>query len=116
MLRPGLSFAALCEAMADPVHRAGFWYLSPLVHSVSPATMLGVLHGGVKGVVGERYPWLHDLPISLDATIRPGMLFSFEPNACSGRMRVNIGGTVAVGTAGPEELNQLCCRLCKGPV
>jgi len=47
----------------------------------------------------------------LEHPLAEGMLFSFEPNACHGRHRVNIGGTVAVGPSGPEELNTLPCRL-----
>jgi hypothetical protein len=39
------------------------------------------------------------------------MLFSFEPNACTGRHRINRGGTVVVGRSGPEELNTIACHL-----
>ena len=110
-LRPGLLFSELFEAMAQPLRDAECWHLSTLVHSVSPATLLGVSHGGVEKAFGAEYPWLRPRPISMDAELREGMLFSFEPNACRGRTRVNIGGTVAVRAGGAEELNSICCRL-----
>ena len=36
-----------------------------------------------------------------------GMVFAFEPNACIGNHRVNIGGTVIVTSTGCEELNHI---------
>lgn len=110
-LRPGISFTELCERMGRPVLEAGSWHLSPMIHSMSPACLLGSLHGGAEKVFAEEYPWFRSLPPNRDAVIEEGMLFSFEPNACAGRVRVNIGGTVAVGRSGPEELNSICCRL-----
>jgi len=41
-----------------------------------------------------------------DGTQR-GMIFAFEPNACRGNNRVNIGGTILVTEIGCEELNRL---------
>jgi Xaa-Pro aminopeptidase len=35
------------------------------------------------------------------------MVFAFEPNACLGHHRVNIGGTVVVTATGCEELNHI---------
>ena len=110
-VKPGITFTELCAAMAVPVHEAGCWSLSPLIHSVSPACLLGTLHDGAEKVFGDQYPWLRTIPPWDDAVLTEGMLFSFEPNACHGRHRVNIGGTVAVGRSGPEELNTLPCRL-----
>ena len=37
------------------------------------------------------------------AVLQPGMVFAFEPNACIGNHRVNIGGTVIV-TGSPEDV------------
>jgi Xaa-Pro aminopeptidase len=110
-LKPGVSFVELCDVMAEPVRQAGCWYLSPLIHSVSPACLLGTLHEGAERVFGEQYPWFTTIPPSSDAVLAEGMLFSFEPNACSGRHRVNIGGTVVVGRTGPEELNTIACQM-----
>ncbi len=83
--KPGTTFVELCDAMAVPLKEAGCWHLSPLVHSTSPAYLLGTLHGGVEGVFADQYPWLKTLPARTDAVLAPGMLFAFEPNACRGR-------------------------------
>lgn len=106
-IKPGISFTELNDAMAKPVLDAGCWHLSPMVHSVAPALLLGSLHGGAQAHLGDQYPWFKRLPPAQDAVLEEGMLFSFEPNACIGRERVNIGGTVVVGANGPEELNSL---------
>jgi Xaa-Pro aminopeptidase len=41
------------------------------------------------------------------AVLQPGMVLAFEPNACIGHHRVNIGGTVIVTATGCEELNHI---------
>lgn len=110
-LRPGATFRELCGAMAVPLKEANCWNLSPLVHGVSPAYLLGTLHGGAENFFADQYPWLHTMPPVTDGVLAEGMLFAFEPNACRGRTRVNIGGTVAVGRSGPEELNSLPLRM-----
>lgn len=110
-IKPGVTFLELNDAMAKPVLDAGCWHLSPMIHSVAPAMLLGTLHGGALAHLGEEFPWFKQLPPSQDGVLEEGMLFSFEPNACIGRERVNIGGTVVVGASGPEELNSLPCHL-----
>ena len=97
--------------MAVPLKKEGCWHLSPLLHSVSPAYLLGTLHGDAEKHFAKEYPWFHTLPAQTDAVLAEGMLFALEPNACRGRTRVNIGGTVAVGASGPIELNSLPCRM-----
>ena len=42
-----------------------------------------------------------------DMPLKEGMVFAFEPNACKGKHRVNVGGTVIVSAQGAEELNKL---------
>jgi len=110
-IKPGISFVELNDAMARPVLEAGCWHLSPMIHSVAPALLLGSLHGGAQAHLGDEFPWFTELPPAQDGVLAEGMLFSFEPNACIGRERVNIGGTVAVGANGPEELNSLPNQL-----
>lgn len=46
-----------------------------------------------------------------DLVLKPGMVFEMEPNACKGRHRVNIGGTVVVTEKGVEELNHLSMEM-----
>lgn len=110
-LEPGATFFDVCDAMAVPLKESNCWHLSPLIHSVSPAYLLGTLHGGAEQFFAEEYPWFHTMPAQTDAVLAEGMLFAFEPNACRGRTRVNIGGTVAVGASGPVELNSLPLRM-----
>lgn len=110
-LKPGATFLDVCDAMAVPLQDAGCWHLSPLIHGVSPAYLLGTLHGDAERFFAEEYPWFHTVPATTDAVLAEGMLFAFEPNACRGRTRVNIGGTVAVGASGPVELNSLPLRM-----
>lgn len=107
-LRPGARFAEVCDAMAEPVLEEGSWFLSPHIHSLSPASMLGPLYVGADP--GE-FPFLRPTKPTINAEITAGMTFSFEPNACARRERVNIGGTVVAGPNGGEELNSLPCRL-----
>jgi Xaa-Pro aminopeptidase len=46
-----------------------------------------------------------------DLVLREGMSFAFEPNACKGHRRVNVGGTVVVTSGKPEQLNAAPNRL-----
>lgn len=110
-LEPGATFFEVCDAMAAPLKEADCWHLSPLIHSVSPAYLLGTLHGGAERYFAEQYPWFRTMPAQTDAVLAEGMLFAFEPNACRGRTRVNIGGTVVVGASGPVELNSVPLRM-----
>lgn len=111
VLRPGITFKELCSVMGAPLKEMGCWHLSPLVHSVSPAYLLGTLHGDAEKYMADQYPWFRTQQPPTDAVLAEGMLFAFEPNACRGRTRVNIGGTVAVGRTGAEEMNRLPCRM-----
>lgn len=110
-LKPGATFFDVCDAMAVPLREAACWHLSPLIHGVSPAYLLGTLHGGAEEFFADEYPWFKTVPAQTDAVLAEGMLFAFEPNACRGRTRVNVGGTVAVGASGPVELNALPLRM-----
>jgi len=48
-----------------------------------------------------------------DLVLREGMSFAFEPNACKGQRRVNVGGSVVVTKDRPGELNKLANRMCR---
>lgn len=111
-LRSGASFFDVCDAMAKPVVGAGCWHLSPHIHSVAPATLIGHLHIGALEAFGDKYPFLRPVSPTMDAELKAGMTFSFEPNACIQRERVNIGGSVVIQESGPpEELNSLACHI-----
>jgi len=60
----------------------------------------------------EKYVGIQSRPAKEgELVIQPGMVFAFEPNACKGRRRVNIGGTVIVTENGVEELNKLAAEM-----
>jgi Xaa-Pro aminopeptidase len=106
-LKPGIAFADLLAAMEEPLKLAGCWGYTPLVHSVGPHFLAGrtlVNQDQVK--LDVRYAGANAAR-ARQAILQPGMVFAFEPNACLGTHRVNIGGTVIVTPTGCEELNHI---------
>jgi Xaa-Pro dipeptidase len=110
MMRPGVTFGEIVDAMEKPVLDAGGWYEMPLIHTMSP-------HGGINSgtAVGiEQAPELKGLgfkdspmnPAVRDLVLKPSMIFEVQPNICRDHRRVNIGGTVIVTEDGVEELNK----------
>jgi Xaa-Pro aminopeptidase len=95
VLRPGMTFQQVTDAMEKVIEEAGCWHLTPLIHSLVPLAWVG--HGKT---------WK-----SVDLSIKAGMVFELEPNAHRGNHRVNIGGTVIVTESGAEELNVLPTRM-----
>lgn len=109
-LRVGTTFREVCDAMKVPVQNAGCWTLTPLIHSQTPLELVGGTGIGIdKSPVAEwiRGKILSAPPRPRDSVIQPGMVFVVEPNACKGKHRVIIGGTVIVTEKGVEELNSL---------
>ncbi len=110
-LRPGITFADLVAAMAEPLKSAGCWAYTPLVHSLCPHFLLGRPNVNMEKVdLGVRMVGASAVR-ERKAVLQPGMVFAFEPNACLDRHRVNIGGTVVVTDTGCEELNQIPTRV-----
>jgi Xaa-Pro aminopeptidase len=110
-LRPGMTFAELLAAMEEPLKVAGCWGYTPLVHSVAPHFLAGSTQVNREKVnLGVR---LAGPPRAIDRqrVIEPGRVFAFEPNACLGEHRVNIGGTVVVTAGGCEALNEIPTRV-----
>ncbi len=121
-LQPGRPFREVVEAMAAPAERSGAWGWYPNLHSMNPI----LISGGPSDVsllrrdeyFNDYYEKYHDTPgprrggrFQGDVILRPGMVFEFEPDACLGRHRVNVGGTVLVTEKGAEELNQMGTRM-----
>ena len=106
-LKPGITFADLLAAMEEPHRSAGCWGYTPLVHSLGPHFLAGRTQVNIDqanlniAFVGPN------AARQRKAVIVPGMVFAFEPNACIGNHRVNIGGTVVVTATGCEELNHI---------
>jgi Xaa-Pro aminopeptidase len=106
-LKPGVTFADLLAAMEEPLKSAGCWGYTPLVHSLGPHFLMG------RTQVNQEQAKLNVHFVGANAArqrqamLEPGMVFAFEPNACIGNHRVNIGGTVIVTSTGCEELNHI---------
>lgn len=110
-LRPGIAFADLLAAMEEPLKTGGCWGYTPLVHSLAPHFLAGSTAVNRDKVdLGVR---LAGAPraINRQRVIEAGMVFAFEPNACLGDHRVNIGGTVVVTSTGCEALNEIPTRV-----
>jgi Xaa-Pro dipeptidase len=106
-LKPGIAFADLLAAMEEPHKSAGCWGYTPLVHSVGPHFLAGRTMVNQDQIdLGVRYAGANAAR-QRQAVLEPGMVFAFEPNACIGNHRVNIGGTVIVTATGCEELNHI---------
>jgi Xaa-Pro aminopeptidase len=106
-MKPGMTFADLVAAMEEPLRSAGCWGYTPLVHSLGPHFLMG------RTQVNQEQAKLDVRVVGANAArqrqavLEPGMVFAFEPNACIGNHRVNIGGTVVVTQTGCEELNHI---------
>jgi Xaa-Pro dipeptidase len=106
-LKPGITFADLLAAMEEPLKSAGCWGYTPLVHSLGPHFLAGrTLVNQDQVNLDVRYAGASTVR-QRKAVLQPGMVFAFEPNACIGNHRVNIGGTVIVTATGCEELNHI---------
>jgi len=106
-IKPGMTFADLLAIMEEPLKSSGCWGYTPLLHSVGPHFLAGrttVNQDQVK--LDVRYVGANAAR-QRKAVLQPGMVFAFEPNACIGNHRVNIGGTVIVTATGCEELNHI---------
>ncbi len=106
-IKPGMTFAELLAVMEEPLKVAGCWGYTPLVHSVGPHFLAGrTMVNREQLDLNVRYAGANTAR-ARKAVLQPGMVFAFEPNACIGDHRVNIGGTVVVTATGCEELNQI---------
>lgn len=105
-MKPGMKFSELVAIMEEPLKASGCWAYTPLVHSLGPHFLLGASRVNAPNFAefGVRFQGSPEWR-KRDAVLEAGMVFAFEPNACSGRNRVNIGGTVVVTESGCEELN-----------
>jgi Xaa-Pro aminopeptidase len=106
-LRPGMTFADLVAVMEEPLKVSGCWGYTPLVHSLGPHFLAGRTQVNMEHVnLGVRYAGA-PAARQRQAVLQEGMVFAFEPNACLGNHRVNLGGTVIVTATGCEELNHI---------
>jgi len=112
-LCPGKTFREVADAMEVPIVKRGYWHLTPLIHSLAPMSWVGHMNVGIEQLPGiESYKGITEVRIGgEELVIKPGMVFELEPNACRGKYRVNIGGSVIVTKGGVEELNKLPAEM-----
>jgi Xaa-Pro aminopeptidase len=107
-MKPGMKFTELVKLMEEPLKSSGCWAYTPLLHSVGPHFLMGSsrINAPNFAELGVRFQGAPEFR-ARDTVLEPGMVFAFEPNACIGQHRVNIGGTVVVTASGCEELNHI---------
>ncbi|OGP63632.1 MAG: hypothetical protein A2169_00595 [Deltaproteobacteria bacterium RBG_13_47_9] len=109
----GRKFGEVVEAMEEPLKEAGAWHITPLIHSLNPLCWVSETNSRFEELPGiERYKDVIVTPvIGRDMEIRPGTVWELEPNACLGKHKVNIGGTVIATERGAIELNILSTKM-----
>ena len=111
LIRPGVKFGEIVEAINRPQQLVGGWNLTPNIHTLpnvavgenAPAVSIPDL-AGYQGV--KRNP-----SVRPGMQISEGMVFALQPNCVIGRHRVNVGGTVILTKTGCRELNFLAKEL-----
>jgi Xaa-Pro aminopeptidase len=112
-LLPGKTFGEVVEAMEEPLKQARAWHLTPLIHSQNPLSLSSRKGVGMENLpdIG-KYRWKGPTKDVLpDSIIQANTVWELEPNACLGRHRVNIGGTVIVTDKGALSLNMLSTEM-----
>jgi Xaa-Pro aminopeptidase len=112
-LRAGQKFSDVSEAILQPLRDIDGWSLTPMIHSVAPLGWVGGMGFNLDRMPDQLRNLRQTMPdfATRDLTLREKMSFAFEPNACKGQRRVNVGGTVVVTRGEPEQLNTLPNRL-----
>jgi Xaa-Pro aminopeptidase len=113
-LRPGRKFSNVWDAMLQPLRDIDGWSLTPMIHSVAPLGWVGGMGFNLGRMPDQLKHFREAMRVEFgtrDLVLREGMSFAFEPNACKGQRRVNVGGTVVVTDGDPEELNTVPNRL-----
>lgn len=108
-LRPGRMFGEVVKEMGEPLRQAGAWHLTPLIHSLNPLCWVSGTGVGIENLPGiKNYKGMLTTPvIGAELFIQANTVWELEPNACFGKHRVNIGGTVIVTEGGAVALNML---------
>ena len=113
-LRSGRTFSDVWSAMVEPLKEIDGWSLTPMIHSVAPLGWVGGMGFNLDHMPAQLKSFRQAMQVEFgtrDLVLREGMSFAFEPNACKGQNRVNVGGTVVVTSGEPEELNTAPNRL-----
>ena len=121
-LRPGVPFNEVLKAAVAPLDAVGAFTTAPLIHSFNPYFFGGRGSEANERRMQEYYKeYYKRFGVSTgvgggdvkrgDEVLKPGMTFQFEPAACIGRHRVNIGGNVIVTETGSEALNEVGTQM-----
>lgn len=113
VLRPGVKFRDVIDAMEKVVADAGAWHRIPLLHSLNPLVLRGTEGTLPKGA--EPIPGLPEaaapmfVVLGSEVIVKSGMTFTFEACACIGEdpSQVKVGGTAIVTDTGVRMLNVL---------
>jgi len=110
VIKPGVPFSQVCDAMEQPVCEIGGWHVTPMIHTVNPQGLVSSFALDIEKQMPEieqQYGKIHGRQRSAEFELKPGMSFASEPNCQLGRHRVNIGGTIIITETGAEELNEI---------
>lgn len=113
-LRPGKTFGEVVAAMEEPIKQVkDAWFLSPLIHSLNPLSWVSKMGIGIEKLPGiEKYKGIAPTPnVGGELVIQPNTVWVIEPNACLGKYRVILGGTVILTKDGPISLNTLSTEM-----
>lgn len=99
---PRRPFAEVLAPLQESIDDAGRWHGFPLLHSLSPLSLVGRL--AVPGPAGM--PITYSPPLGADEVLQEDSLFSLEVGVRSGPVaQVKIGGTAVLRASGLEPLN-----------
>ena len=113
MLKPGIRFGDLCDAMEAPIRNSDGWSNGPSIHTLAPHTFtVSHMINGDRNARVASLTKLKQIPANgTDTVLQSGMLFAFEPTVGKGNHRVHIGATVLLTDTGAEELNTIGTRV-----
>jgi len=100
-LKPGVKFSEVVDPMEKVIADAGFWTGYPVIHSLGGLVLVAAVANGPP-------PFKPSATLGPDVVIKENMIFSYEPNARSGRTaQVKVGGTGLVTDQGVRMFNQI---------
>jgi Xaa-Pro dipeptidase len=114
VIRPGITFGDVYNAMKKPLDEAKCWHLTPLLHTLSPNVIGSGTGAGIDQVPELKKYGFKEVPTrpaARDFVLKKGVMLELEPNACRADQKVNIGGTVIVTEDGVEELNKIATEM-----
>ncbi|MBI2853685.1 MAG: aminopeptidase P family protein [Chloroflexi bacterium] len=108
ILRPGVTFGELTQAMARPIGRAGFMTVTPYYHGFGLGLEYPVSFSGSRLKRSSLATPTVQKQLEQDQ-VRPGMVLALEPNAVTpdDSHGVHVGDTVVVTEHGARRLSRI---------